>query len=45
MQQTIQAQTIGVEWIRGELTSQFTEFLLDLIGYSHIKNTLHQGLD
>ena len=45
MQQTIQAQTIGVEWIRGELTSKFTEFLLDLIGYSHIKNTLHQGLD
>ncbi len=45
MQQTIQPETINIQWIGSQFTSKLAEFLLDFFRNSHIKNTLHQRLD
>ena len=45
MQQTVETQPVCIQWIRSELTGEFTEFLLDFLGNANIKNALHQCLN
>ena len=45
MQQSVQPQTINIEGIRSQLAGKLAEFLFDLFGNTHIKNTFHQGFD
>ena len=45
MQQTVQAQTISVERIGGQLARELAEFLLDVFRHPHVKDALHQRFD
>ena len=45
MQQTVQAQTVSIEWVGGQLTRELAEFLLDVFRHPHIKDALHQRFD
>ena len=45
MQQAVQAQTVGIERVRGQLTRKLAEFLLDVFRHTHIKDALHQRFD
>ena len=45
MQKTVQAQSVGIERVRRELTGELAEFLLDVLRHTHIKNALHQRFD
>ena len=45
MQQTVEAEAIGVQRVGGQLTGDLAELLLNGLRNAHIKNALHQGLD
>ncbi len=45
MQQTVEAEAIGVQRIGRQLTGDLAELLLNGLGNAHIKDALHQGLD
>ena len=45
MQQTVEAEAIGVQRIGSQLTGDLAELLLNGLRNAHIKDALHQGLD
>ena len=45
MQQTVEAEAIGVQRIGRQLTGDLAELLLNGLGNAHIKDALHQGFN
>ena len=45
MQQPVQPQAVHIQRIGSQFACQFPEFLFNLLGHPHIKDSFHQGFD
>tara|TARA_Y100000589_G_scaffold166076_1_gene158040 strand:+ start:1252 stop:1521 length:270 start_codon:yes stop_codon:yes gene_type:complete len=45
VQQTVQSQTVGIEWVRCQFPGKFSKLLLNFLRHAHIKDALHQRFD